>query len=542
MERIYERLLLVILLLLVFHVGKQRKKEKSEKEQKQKLEKYLVELISCYRKYRNVEEAQEEARERAKRDEFSQKKCWRKRCEEKEIPYEGLVRRLCELTKEVGDQNDKGTSIFIKNLSYIRQELKEDLLYSDQQKYNFSGLSKLCIIPFFLIPCLAIWAGSVLDSLAVYYQGEFGILTTTICFGVTAMAYELVAWCEMPDILKALNYKFERKLLQQPVILAGINKKIQKNFHKYLVKNETLKLFQGYGNIREFLLKKICNAIFFSVIGIFFLGIKWKIGFIQIENQLKFPQMYTLLETSQIEELEKRMQEQFRQLCQEEISMEELEKLWKDEKKIGNTVIFQIKQNYQIWQKHQKKISSFLWVIPFGVWGYLRPELLLYLRHLNVKRERMEETCRMQTIFLILAQNKAITVEQILEEMEESAVLFQKALQETVDHFSFHRSAGIEKLREAVSFAPMGRICDTLQMCEEVGVEVAGSGLEEEREYTRKQYRMDCMEQMKERAALAKLFAYFPFMTVLALKLILPFVVEGLSQLHLYSNGVLNYF
>lgn len=544
MEWIYESALILALMFLVFHVWNQRKKEKEVGQEKERLEEYLVELISCYRTYRNVEEAMEEAEERVEKKALEKKKrCGVQRKEKrKQLPYAVLVNRLCDLTGETGDRKQEGTSLFLKNLSYIREELREDILFRKHQSYCFLGLTKLCILPFFMIPFIALWAGSVLDALAAYYQGGFSIITTTICFGITVMSYELVAWCEMPDLIKEIDYKVVRKMLQIPWISANVNRKVQRQYHHYLLKNEKLKLLQGYGNVREFILKKRCSAVCYSIFGIFFLGMLWRIELWQISDQLHFPEMYTLLETDEIQYIEEKMQEQFQNLCKGTSTLDEVKEVWREEKEVGDTVFLQLEQSYLTWQQYRKKIVILFWAIPFGVWGYIRPEILLRLRQESVKQERMEEVRRLQTVFLVLAQNKDITVEQILEEMEESAVLFRKALQETVDHFSYGRKAEIERLREEIAFAPMGRICDTLLACEDIGVEDACSGLEEERYYTLKQQKQERMEQMKERAALGKILAYVPFLMVLALKLILPFVVEGLSQLQLYSDGMSNYF
>ncbi len=536
LEWIYDLVLGILLLLLAGKIYRQRRSEREKRKREAQVELYVAELMNCYRRYGSVEEAMEEAGERAgTREEPSGERI--------QLPYQILLERLCCLVMEVGDKRRGGESLFLKNLSYIREELKEDILFRGNQDYCFKGLSKLCLIPFFLIPCIVIWAKSVLDTLFVYYHGSFSVVSTTIAFATTAVCCELVAWLEMPGLIRELDYRAERKLLQKEWISGLINAKVNRHFQYYLKRNEGLKLLQGYGNIREFLLKKYCSGAGYFLFGIFLSGMIWGIGRSDIEEQLQFPELYTLMEEEEVTEVEEKMREQYRLLCGEELTLAEAEREWEAyDTTVAETAFAQVKSCYEDWKKSGRGLWILLLSMCFGAFGCLRPELLLLLRREHVAEERMEEIRRMQTVCMVLAQDSAVTVEEIIEGMEESAVLFRKALEETVDHFSYDRAGGIEKLREETACAPMGRICDMLIACSEVGIGEALEGMEEERTYTLREQVQQRLEHMRERAALAKVLAYLPFLSVLILKLIVPFVAEGLSQLQLYSNGMQNFF
>ena len=73
-------------------------------------------------------------------------------------------------------------------------------------------------------------------------------------------------------------------------------------------------------------------------------------------------------------------------------------------------------------------------------------------------------------------------------------------------------------------------------------MEAAFAGIEKEREYLIKKNHQQREAGLRERAALAKVVAYVPFLTVLVLKLMVPFIAEGLSQLHLYGQGIGQFF
>ncbi len=539
MSQIYNIMLAVCFMVLVWNVYRQRKWEKDKVQKEEALVYYLSELGSCYRKYKNVEEAVEEASERLERENRKH----RKKEVHIELPYAGLTEKLCGLVAEIGDRKQDGTSLFLKNLSYIREELKEDILFCQQRTYRFSGLTKLCMAPFFCIPLITIWAKGVLETRAVYYEGPFSVITTTICFVITVISYEIVAWLEMPDLIHGFHYKLEKRILKIGWVSSQINKRIEKHYSRYLQQNERLKMVQGFGNVREFQVKKICLACIGLLFGSFVI-FSFRVAKVQqIPKQLQFPATYTLLEEEQVEAVNETMHRQFQELCAGTLSMEEAWEEWEQQdREIGETAFLQVKHCYEQWERKEGYLGQAILLFLLIVLGYESPEVILRLREERVKEERFEEVRRMQTVILVLAQDSTVTIERMLDGMEQSARLFRKALEKAVDSFSYRRKESIERLQRETACAAMEQLCDTILSCEEMGLEEVCSGLEEERIYLLREQIQKATEHMMERAALARLLAYLPFLTVLVLKLVLPFVVEGLSQLQLYSSGMSNYF
>lgn len=102
---------------------------------------------------------------------------------------------------------------------------------------------------------------------------------------------------------------------------------------------------------------------------------------------------------------------------------------------------------------------------------------------MEIKRKRMSECLRLQTVVLLLIHYEKTTVEEILSQMENFAVLFQSQMAEAVDHFSYDRIRSLQKLKQEIPDEPVQRICDALEFCEELPVEEAFLNLEDEREY-----------------------------------------------------------
>ena len=77
----------------------------------------------------------------------------------------------------------------------------------------------------------------------------------------------------------------------------------------------------------------------------------------------------------------------------------------------------------------------------------------------------MSECLRLQTVVLLLIHYEKTTVEEILSQMENFAVLFQSQMAEAVDHFSYDRIRSLQKLKQEIPDDPVQSICDGRAVC-----------------------------------------------------------------------------
>ncbi len=183
-----------------------------------------------------------------------------------------------------------------------------------------------------------------------------------------------------------------------------------------------------------------------------------------------------------------------------------------------------------------------LFIAVVSILAFQIPELFLVAEQWKSREKRMSECLRLQTVVLLLIHYEKTTVEEILSQMENFAVLFQSQMAEAVDHFSYDRIRSLQKLKQEIPDEPVQRICDALEFCEELPVEEAFLNLEDEREYFLKKNMEERKNYQGECIALAKMAAYLPMFLLIILKLVVPFVAEGLSELHAYSQSMTGFF
>ena len=256
---------------------------------------------------------------------------------------------------------------------------------------------------------------------------------------------------------------FAQRLLKISVIASVIDAKISRHYSKYLKRNEMLKVLQGFGNIREFLVKKILFAVMLSVLVVVVL-----FGYMAADG-------------------------------------------WQSLGAIRQEMCFVL------------TLICFMWL------GYYLPDAWVIVLQSRVQQQKIEETLRFETLLLIVMHYQSITVEEILRWMERFSTVFSRALQRAVDDFSYRRTESLHVLKEELAYEPVKKLIDSLMACDDIPVEQAFFDLEGERAYHVEQYKQYAKNSQRERAAVARVVAFLPFVAVLALRLLIPFVLEGLS-------------
>lgn len=82
----------------------------------------------------------------------------------------------------------------------------------------------------------------------------------------------------------------------------------------------------------------------------------------------------------------------------------------------------------------------------------------------------------------------------------------------------------------------MKRICEALLYCDELPVEQAFANLEGERSFFLDKYQEEQRKSQREYAAFGKMIAYIPLFLLVVMGMVIPFIVEGITDLQMYSQ------
>ena len=92
----------------------------------------------------------------------------------------------------------------------------------------------------------------------------------------------------------------------------------------------------------------------------------------------------------------------------------------------------------------------------------------------------------------------------------------------------------MEQLKEDLGYEPARKLVDALLACDDLPVAQAFYDIEGERAYNMESFQQKALDFQREKAAFARIIAFLPFVAVLVLRLVVPFVLEGLTQLNRY--------
>lgn len=255
---------------------------------------YLSTVASAYGKNQNIADALWETGERQREG----------------LPEENLYVRIfgeiCEVVQKNGDIRQNGTSLFIQNIQQLNEILHEQQILHKNRQYLFLGLDYLSFIPVFFLPIVEWWAKGITEELTAFYRGSYGILLYGIIVAATAVLYLLIIWLMLPYVGETVTYRFEKRLLGNRYCAKLIDGYINRHYGACRKKNELLKELQGYGNIREFLMRKFCFGIFGWLPELYLVISKWKSRDKRMEEALRMQTVVLILahyEEVTIEEL-----------------------------------------------------------------------------------------------------------------------------------------------------------------------------------------------------------------------------------------------
>ena len=96
------------------------------------------------------------------------------------------------LTKEFGDRKtDTSSSLYLKNLNNITQEMQLEILKRDKLDYVFQSLSVISVVPMLFLETIKNWSVSQFAFTKSFYFGKQGLIVQILILVLTAICYML---------------------------------------------------------------------------------------------------------------------------------------------------------------------------------------------------------------------------------------------------------------------------------------------------------------------------------------------------------------
>ena len=458
------------------------------------------------------------------------------------------------LTKEFGDREENGSSLYLKNVNNITQELQLEILKRDQLNYRFQSLSIISIVPVLLLEPLKNWCIYNFNFTENFYNGKSGVIVQMLVVLITLISYLItrklkdngsttIDTTNTENPWQAKVYKRFKKIID-----LFIPKQGTKEYRKIteLLKDSASKLKMEWVYVN-----RICLAIvtFFASILIIIALHNIQVDLIYTEPTTDYDLIGNLAEKDKIkaEELTK-IDNHFLDLFKgrEKTTQREIEIAMERSSYYEDATEEEIQVAAErVLEKLQKINTEYLkWfelllAMVFAIVAYMGPIGLLYFQKVMRQLEMENEVMQFQTIIMMLMKIERVNVEMILEWLERYANIFKEPISKCVNNYEAGAWEALEELKQSVSFGQFIRIIESLQAAvEKIPIEEAFDELDSDRDYY-KEKRKEANERLISRKSLiGRAVGFAPMICLFVGYLIIPLVFIGMTSMSSSMSSV----
>ena len=453
------------------------------------------------------------------------------------------------LTQEFGDRKVDGTSLYLKNLDNITQEMQLEILKRDKLNYTFQSLSIISIIPMVMLEPFKSWALSNFSFTKSFYNGKLGMIVQIIILLVTFVCYILIR--KLKDN-GAVNIKLENNQNPWQAKLYNI-KPIKKFVDLFIPKDGTrerrkikdaLKAAASKQKIEWLYINRLTLTVvvFVASIIMFILLHNVQINYIYTEPTTEYDLIGELNDRDYNKAMETtRTHNYFLDMFRGQLdtTQADIEKAMRrstyyrdaDDETITSNAE-QILEKLQTVNSEYLKWFEILISMVFAIVGYAAPILMLKFQVIIRKMSMEDEVMQFQTIILMLMRLERVDVEMILEWMERYADIFKEPISRCLNDYESGSWEALENMKEEISFQPLIRIVESLQTAvEKVPIKEAFDELDSDREYYQDKRKEANDRLISKKGMIGRAIGFTPLVGIFVGYLVVPLVVIGLTSM-----------
>ena len=452
------------------------------------------------------------------------------------------------LTQEFGDREDDGTSLYLKNINNITQEMQIEILKRDKLNYVFQSLAIISIAPVLLLEPLKNWAVNNFTFTNSFYNGKVGMIVQILIVILTVVSYIMTRKLKdnggvQVEVTKT-DHPWQEKLYEKPVVKQAINafvpKPGTKDYRKMqkLMKDSASKLKMEWVYVN-----RICLAIVTLIISIIFFAFSHKlaINYVYTEPTTRQEVLGGLSEKNQKKAEELTLQDNYfldklkgnLKIQQSEIEDAMLKsKYYTEDDEYLKDDAERILKKLKIVNSEQMQWFEILLSIAFAIVAYMTPVWLMIFQKKMRQMEMENEVMQFQTIILMLMKIERVNVEMILEWLERYSNIFKEPIARCVNNYEAGAWEALEELKNSVTNEDMIRIVESLQAAiEKIPIREAFDELDADRDYHQEKRKAANDILVSRKGLIGKAVGFAPMICLFVGYLIIPLVVIGLTSM-----------
>ena len=464
-------------------------------------------------------------------------------------PYLKEFAGVSYLTKEFGDRKVDKSSLYLKNVNNITEEMQIEILKRDKIDYVFQSLSIISIVPVLGLEPLKNWSVNNFSFTQNFYCGKSGMLVQILVILLTIICYLLLRKIKnngsTDKSTQNTENPWQAKVYKNPIgkkiVDLFIPKKGTKDFIKVqkLLKDSASKL-----KMEWLYVNRITIAILTFLISIFLFvelhatSVNWiytepttdydimggvtgselQEAMAKTESDNKFLDMFKGNTKTTVQDIQKAMERSKDYADSDEEEIETAAKRVYDK-------LQKVNKEYLGW-------FEVLLAVVFMIVAYMTPIWIMYFQLKMRQMEMEDEVMQFQTIILMLMRIERVNVEIILEWLERYANIFKEPISRCVNNYEAGAWEALEELKNETNYQQFIRIVESLQAAvEKIPIRDAFDELDSERDYYQAKRRESNDRLIAKKARIGKLIGFTPMVVMFVGYLIVPLVVIGLTSM-----------
>ncbi len=459
------------------------------------------------------------------------------------------------LTKEFGDRTVDKTSLYLKNLNNISQEMQLEILKRDKLDYVFQSLSVIAILPILALEPIKNWAVGQFSFTKSFYYGKNGMIVQILIVILTFICYILTRKLKdngSTTIQVRPTNPWEDKVYKIPIVKQIVDLFIPKEGTKERRKLRNLiKDAASKDKIQWIYTKRLLLTVvtFFASLIIFGQLHRIQINYIYTEPTATYDIVgemsgKDLKKAEELTESDNKFLDQFK--GKTDTTQEDIEKAMRKSKDYENSDDNEIETAAERVLKKLRQVNSeylswfeMLLAMVFAVIGYNVPVWLLFFQSKMRKMEMENEVMQFQTIILMLMRIERVNVEMILEWLERYSNIFKEPLAKCINNYESGAWEALEEMKDEVNYKEFIRLVDSMQAAvEKIPIAEAFDELDSERDYYQERRKESNNRLISKKGMIGKVIGFAPMVALFVGYLIVPLVFIGLTSMTTSFNSM----
>lgn len=452
------------------------------------------------------------------------------------------------LTKEFGDRKtDTSSSLYLKNLNNISQEMQLEILKRDKLDYVFQSLSVISVVPMLFIETIKNWAVGQFSFTRSFYYGKQGLSIQILLVLVTAICYMLTRKLKDNGSVSTATKNYENPWQEKvykktkKIVDLFIPKEGTKDYRKIkqLLKDSASKLKIKWLYVNRLTL---CVGVFMASFVLFIQLHKVAVNYVYTQPTTSYDILGTMGEADEaaamkLTEQDNVFLDKFKGKLK--TTTDDIAKEMKRSKYYESATDADIQTDSERVYKKLQTINSeymkwfeMLLAIVFALLGYMSPIWLLIFQKKMRLMEMEDEVMQFHTIILMLMKIERVNVEMILEWLERYSNIFKEPLSKCINNYEAGAWEALEAMKDDVSYQDMVRLIESMQAAvERIPIVEAFDELDSERAYYQEKRKESNNRLISKKGMIGKTIGFAPMVGLFVGYLIVPLVFIGLTSM-----------